>query len=386
MLLKGLHLGNEPSPVDLLIRGMHLEAIYPAGAAPVLEEPSFDLHGCIAWPGLINAHDHLEFNCYPPLRSQPYQNYLDWSADLHQSFPDVIRRVEAIPKAARINYGILKNLLNGITTVIDHSEAPASSTLLHIKDNFRYLHSLRRHKGWKTKLLSPSKQGQSFMVHLHEGYGPAVESDLRRLRRWNIHKHLVIGVHGISLDPAEASYLQGLIWCPGSNDFLYGKSAPVDELWGQIPLLMGTDSTLSGPWQLAEHIAAARRHSTLRDGQLLDLLYEGPARLFPQLNQRNTIRAAQIADLVIYRPEEGSYTLSPLDARPRQVAMVLCAGKPALLDTSLACQLPNDWKEYYFQLSIEGQERHISRELGPLLARELSPIADLLPFSISQVD
>lgn len=385
MLLRGLHIAQEPSPVDILIERGHIAAIYPAGAGPQTAAGSPDLSGLVAWPGIINAHDHLEFNCYPPLRRRSYQNYLDWSADLHQQYPEIIKRVEAIPREARVQYGILKNLLNGCTTVIDHGAAPARSPLLHIAGGYRYLHSLRLHRKWKQQ-LALSRRGLPFMVHLHEGFGRKVENDLKRLRRWNIRRHPIIGVHGISLDPAEADYLAGLIWCPGSNDFLYGKTAPVDALFDRLPLLFGTDSTLSGPWVMAEHFATARKHSQLSDAQLVQILYDGPARLFPALGSRNHIAPGQVADLVIYRPPAGSHTLSPLDAHPEDIAMVLCAGKPVLMEQTLLSNLPEERRADYFGIEVGSYSRLVAKEIDKALLAALQPIADLLPISIQAID
>ena len=42
------------------------------------------LDGFLALPGLVNAHDHLEFNLFPNLGRGPYPNAAAWAAGIYQ--------------------------------------------------------------------------------------------------------------------------------------------------------------------------------------------------------------------------------------------------------------------------------------------------------------
>src|SRR5574341_1387463 len=50
-----------------------------------------DLHGYLILPGLINAHDHLEFNLYPRLGRGPYANAGAWARDIYHPGQPALR-------------------------------------------------------------------------------------------------------------------------------------------------------------------------------------------------------------------------------------------------------------------------------------------------------
>jgi cytosine/adenosine deaminase-related metal-dependent hydrolase len=57
--------------IDLEIRRGRVQ---PAGEAPTVAALNWISSGHLILPGLINCHDHLEFNLFPRLGCGPYPN------------------------------------------------------------------------------------------------------------------------------------------------------------------------------------------------------------------------------------------------------------------------------------------------------------------------
>src|ERR1700754_4578557 len=58
------------------------------------KEQVFDFSGHFLYPGLINAHDHLEMNLYPRLGTPPYNNYTEWSKDIYKPGESPLKEIE----------------------------------------------------------------------------------------------------------------------------------------------------------------------------------------------------------------------------------------------------------------------------------------------------
>ena len=278
----------------------------------------------IAFPGLINSHDHLAFNCFAPAGTPPYRDFLGWMNDVEAS-REALSYIEAIPPAARRQIGLLKNLLWGVTAVADHG-GPAQpvdspvAVLTACKD----LHSpeLGRRVSWLTG-FGP--------VALHLAEGVSAESRRRALHYLgcNLWRRPVAGIHGVSLRDEDFSRLAALVWCPASNLFLFGRTANAAAAARRTTLLFGTDSTLSAPGTLWDHLRYAR--GSVREETLFAALTEAPVR-FWQLNHRQ--------DYVLARRRGDDRWGAFFSLTPDDILMVVRDGRPVLLDRDLAEEAP----------------------------------------------
>ena len=109
MVLADLDIVGQPAARYIITRREKIISVEPNSTSIDDEQLQFDQ--AIAFPGLINSHDHLDFNLFPPLRNKFYCNYAEWGADIQQKNHDCIQAVLKIPRQLRTEWGIYKNLL-----------------------------------------------------------------------------------------------------------------------------------------------------------------------------------------------------------------------------------------------------------------------------------
>ena len=128
--------------MDIRIRKDKILELAPAGSLAAEREEHFIFKQAVAFPGLINSHDHLDFNLFPQLGNRIYNNYREWGRDIHNANKAEISGVLRIPAPLRTQWGIYKNLLNGITTVVNHGKPLAiRDPLITVYQRSRSLHS-----------------------------------------------------------------------------------------------------------------------------------------------------------------------------------------------------------------------------------------------------
>src|SRR5579872_792414 len=107
--LRNVHvLGQGPGTIN--IQDRKIKSIVAAGDNG--GEGAFaqlDFENCLAFPGLINSHDHLHFNLFPRLGNRIYSDYVEWGADIHAVNRREIEAILEIPKTLRAQWGIYKN-------------------------------------------------------------------------------------------------------------------------------------------------------------------------------------------------------------------------------------------------------------------------------------
>jgi cytosine/adenosine deaminase-related metal-dependent hydrolase len=308
-------------------------------------EMIINFESAIAFPGLINSHDHLDFNLFPQTGNRIYNNYTEWGRDIHQQNKEVIDTVLKIPQQIRTQWGLYKNLLNGITTVVNHGEKlNTGNDLINVVQNNYCLHSIEFEKNWKYKLNRPFAKGEPFVIHIGEGTDGASHEEINALIKWNLFKRKIIGVHGVAMDAKQASAFEALVWCPASNYFLLNDTAAIDKLKTKTTILFGTDSTLTSGWNLWDHLRLARNKKLTSDEELFDMLTTRPAAVW-NLKGHGKIAEQHVADIIIAKKNTA---ISDLEAffylNPEDLLLILHNGEIKLFDEILLNQL--DHKDF----------------------------------------
>lgn len=361
MLLRNLHIVEQEAAKDLHMAG--------GRSAPI----SLSFENAIALPGLINSHDHLDFDLFPQLGNRTYGSYTEWGSYIHQADKENIANVLRIPRELRIRWGIYKNLLAGVTSVIHHgSYLDTPQDLISISQTAESLHSISGEKGWRRKLLHPFRRQRQLVIHIGEGTTPACAKEISQLIRWNVFRRPLIGIHGIAMTEEQAAAFKALVWCPDSNFFLYGKTADIQQLRRRTKIVFGTDSTLTASWDIWRQLRLARELKVVDDAALWDMVTAGPARLWG-LDRCGEISEDRTADLVVAAvPPRATGWNAVFGVKPCDILLVLHQGNIRLFDESLRDQLINlAWPQKdFYPIAIDGKIKYIQGDL-PGLMREI---------------
>jgi len=319
------------------------------------------LGDAIAFPGLINSHDHLAFSCYSPTGSPPYLDFLAWSRDV-QAKSEMIERIERIPYAVRVQFGVLKNLLWGVTVIADHGGRQNCLSLPIAIMRHCTLHSPELEKWASLKLRFG---GSTIVAHLAEGVDDASRERALALLRWNVASRPVVGVHCVSLRDADFAKLAALVWCPASNFFLFGRTADIAQAAAHTRVLFGTDSPLSAPGTIWDHIRTARAYFS---GEALLSSLTAEAAHFWGLPDS---RAAD--NFVIARRRAASAWDSFYAITPSDILLVVHDGSPALIDSRLVeeIMLPG-----FEAVTCEGTCKYVKMPLNAMLEAVRSAAPD----------
>ena len=366
MIINNVKPVNSNQPINIKINDGKIAEISssPIAAADVLQ---LDFNNAIVFPGLINSHDHLDFNLFPQLGSQLYNNYTEWGKYIHERYKPEIAEVLKIPAELRSKWGIYKNLLCGVTTVINHGEKLGTANdLITVFEDTHCIHSVGFEKRWKFKLNNPLKKHLPINIHVGEGIDLQSKDEIGQLIRWNILNRKLIGVHAVAMTETQAKKFEAVVWCPQSNYFLLNETAPVDLLKNHTNILFGTDSTLTSKWDIWEHLQSARGSQLLTDGELHNAITINAARTWG-LNSGEIIQGKN-ADLVIAKSASDNAGFDAFSAiTPTDLLLVIHRGEIRLFDEELLEQLGNI-KENFSKIYINGACKYIQGNLPGLMA------------------
>jgi len=115
-------------------------------------------------------------------------------------------------------------------------------------------------------------EGERFGLHLAEGVDEAAADEVRAIAAKGLLTRDLIAVHGVGMDSDGIARFRAsgaaLVWCPSSNLFLFGRTAPAALLDDGIDVLLGSDSLLTGAGDLLDELACARAIGGLSDARL----------------------------------------------------------------------------------------------------------------------
>jgi cytosine/adenosine deaminase-related metal-dependent hydrolase len=342
-----------------------------------------DLRDHLIFPGLINAHDHLQLNNVPPLpHAGPFGNSYDWidAIEAHRSDPRVVAAV-GVPSELRHWQGGVKNVLAGATTVAHHDPWNASfddpDFPVGLLRGFGWSHSLRlsEPRGDQPPRYGPSVRAsfletphaEPWIIHLAEGTDTIARDELAQLDALGCLAANTVLVHGLGLSDEDVDRVierrASVVWCPASNVWMFGRTLEprvIRRLFEAGRLALGSDSRLTGSRDLLDELSFAAAHSDLSPRALLSLVTGRNAEVLG-LKHCGALELGQHADCVIVR--SGGDPFEALLASGRgSLRAVVRGGAPLIADPDFAA-----WFEQCgiatVQALLDGRPKLIAKQL-----------------------
>jgi len=362
MILSNVRMALTGQTVSIRINDGKIAQVLPGNFYDQTDELNLSFDNAIIFPGLINSHDHLDFNLFPPLAGRTFKNYTEWGVYIHLKYKDIIDSVLKVPEKLRIQWGIYKNLLCGVTTVVNHGKKlNVANELITIFQDCQSIHSVHFEKRWRFALNNPLKKNLPAVIHCGEGIDDLASNEIDRLIQSNLLKRSIVAIHGVAMNEEQAKQFKAVVWCPESNYFLLDKTALVDHLKKHTSILFGTDSTLTGDWNIWNHIRKAKQADMLSGQELFDSLTINPAKTWG-LNS-GVIAEGIDAELVISKADSFFAT------DPQNILLVMHKGQISLFDEVLLSQLKTININEYSRISIGGNNKYVKGNLPELILK-----------------
>ena len=313
--------------------------------APDKRDEVIDLGGSFVFPGLINAHDHLELNSQPRLKWRDrYGNASEWIADFQPRFDTDPLLAVTKPDTLddRVWIGGLKNLLAGVTTVCHHNpfhRALRRRFPVRVVEQFGFSHSLHIDGDAVAASHRRTPPDWPWMIHAAEGIDEAARGELDTLMRLGCLAPNSVFIHGVGFGNAAADRViaggAGLVWCPSSNQFLFAATADVRAFDDADRLALGSDSRLSGERDLLDELKAAHATRQLSAEGVARTVTTGAAQLL-RLGHGGRFSVGAPADLTVLQATETCPFDTLVAASRGDVRLSMIGGEPRIAEPSLA--------------------------------------------------
>ena len=270
-----------------------IDAVQDRGDAPPagFEHAHRVKSGGVVYPGLIDLHNHIAYNCLslwsPPGRTEPYTSRAQWPRDpsYKGDIHDPVATLGTVAGKALLKYVETKAVVGGVTAIQGSAKTahPYEGWLVRnvevetfrtkkrtVFQSVRTLATADDFAGARKHL----QDGQAFIYHLSEGTDPKLVREFEDLRTHDCLGPHLGAIHCTALDEPQYGEWKpnggSVIWSPFSNLWLYRDTTDVLAARAAgLTVCLGADWSPSGSKSLLGELKVADLWSATKlDGAL----------------------------------------------------------------------------------------------------------------------
>jgi cytosine/adenosine deaminase-related metal-dependent hydrolase/ubiquinone/menaquinone biosynthesis C-methylase UbiE len=341
--------------------------------------PTLHLSDYVILPGLINAHDHLEFGLFPNLgrsaEAAPYQNSSEWAHEIHRIHSVTIQQYQRIPKALHLWWGAIRNLLCGVTTVCHHNPLQPDFELpefpVQVVARFGWAHSLKFESDIHDRFRNTPREFP-FIIHAAEGIDDASFEEIFQLDHMHLLDERTVVVHGLSLNSKGIALLNqrgaALIACPTSNLFLFSQTLSHNQFASIQRIALGSDSPLTAVGDLLDEIRYVRSEVGLDANTIYKMVTSNPAEMLRLEYGAGQITESGVANMIAVRQSRNDTPASALsELTCNEIELVIRSGQVEMASPAIYERLPLDCRKDMHLLKVADISRWFRAPLKTLV-------------------
>ena len=357
----------------------------------------------IAVPGLINVHDHLLGTYWPKVGRGPHLHWKFWDDELKSS--RLYKERSNIPKEDIYLLGAYKNLLSGVTTVMDHFPHKFNENILpnlpiNVPSEYCLAHEVSSFElswwgeGVEVEYKKAVENNWPFVTHIEEGFDEESRKGIEQLEEKNALGKNAVLVHGLALSDEDiekiAKAKAHLVWCPNSNMHMFDTCGRVKEwLDADINVSLGTDSPMSGSINLfaemrfAYEIYQSIYGKKLDEKKLVEMVTINPAKALRIADKKGQIKTGFDADITLLSLEDFENPYANIrKSETKNIEGVFIKGKPVFYKEKYNEDFQNLTQEKLSKVKLMEEEFFIKGDLNALMKRIYFNVGfkKLLPF------
>lgn len=343
---------NGPVEGYVVVRDEKIEKVAASRAEiPADVKNVIDTEGVVS-PGLIDLHNHVAYN-YLPLwqTNKRFTNRYQWArlSEYDRVVKDPYNAVKnARHQCQQVKYGEMRAIVGGTTTIQGSVDSACTRSWVrnveytnfcedHIRQNVLPINGIKPADAATLNAGFASGKTRAFFVHLAEGTDDASRKEFEDLRKLDLLKPQVVGIHSTALTEAQLQEMgrigMKIVWSPLSNLLLYGQTTniPVAVKAG-VKVALAPDWTPSGSanalgeLKVADRVNRERFAGLLSDRDLVDMVTSNAADIAGMDKTIGRIESGKYADLLVVRGDRRKPYRAVIAARPQDVLLTTVSG------------------------------------------------------------